>query len=596
MDTKEQIKRRVSIVEVAGIYADLKPAGKYYKALCPLHTEKTPSFYVYPEKENFACYGCNKFGDIFTLTQEMENLTFVEAMNFLIDKFHIQVEKTGGKKTSSTAAFAGINEIAMKHFRENLFDSPEGKKASEYLRQRGITPEVIDLFSLGYAENRWDGLCNYLQRKNVNVPAAKAEELGLLIRNQQRNSLYDRFRGRVMFPIFSESGALIAFGGRTIFDEPAKYLNSPDTPVYKKGYHLYGFSQAKNAIRESKKVILVEGYFDVVSLYQNGVQNAVASLGTALTENQVNLLKRFAETMYICYDSDKAGVEASMRAIEKMFEQNINPRVVSVPGAKDPDDFIRQQGLKAFNEVLESSRDAIKFLIDHEAGKVDMKAPEQMSRAAERTIGYIEKFHDQIVRDKYIEIAADYFKVQEKQLANLRKGGHAPKGSGAPQPVGQLVITPAERMFLQAILAMPVLIEGLDHAVMEKLAGIMASRNLIILLLQHYSPRTAHIENLPALNRKLTPPEQAELRAIYDSAGDLEQDRRILEQKVRNAVGTFGDMWIEHEFRRVEQRIKIAERENNTQEVLRLLGKKIEYKRNIDQKRREKKEKEKKVS
>ncbi len=375
MDIRDQIKRRVSIMETAALYVELKPAGKYYKALCPFHTEKTPSFFVNPEKDTFTCYGCNKFGDIFTLVQEIENISFPEAMNFLIEKFNVPVEKIDRHKTTDTDVYASINEIALKYFKDNLYDSPEGKEAFQYLKQRGIGQETIQLFSLGYAENKWDGLYNYLKEKSCDM--TKAEELGLVIQNPQKNSIYDRFRGRIIFPIFSESGALIAFGGRTIFNDSNKYLNSPDTPLYKKSNHLYGFNQAKHAIREHKYSILVEGYFDVVSLYQNGVKNTVASLGTALTENQIYLLKRFSSTIYVYYDSDKAGIAAAIRAIEKMFEQNINPNIITDADAKDPDDFIRKKGLKAFNQLVDHSTDGFRFLIDQIAQEYDLKIPEK---------------------------------------------------------------------------------------------------------------------------------------------------------------------------------------------------------------------------
>ncbi|MDQ1355307.1 MAG: primase, partial [Acidobacteriota bacterium] len=263
MDVRDQIKSRLSITEVAGLYVDLKPAGKNLKALCPFHTEKTPSFFVMPDKNTFTCFGCNKFGDIFTLVQEMEHMSFPEAMNFLTEKFNIPVDKTNRQKSIPTDVYTSINEIALKYFKDNLSDSPESKQAVNYLRQRGITDDTIRLFSLGYAENKWDGLSNHLRQQSCDM--AKAVELGLVIRNPQKNSVYDRFRGRIIFPIYSESGALIAFGGRTIFDDPSKYLNSPDTPLYKKSNHLYGFNRAKDMIREKKSVILVEGYFDMVS-------------------------------------------------------------------------------------------------------------------------------------------------------------------------------------------------------------------------------------------------------------------------------------------------------------------------------------------
>ncbi len=575
MDVKDQIKRRVSITDVAALYVDLKPAGKYLKALCPFHTEKTPSFFVMPEKDSFSCYGCNKFGDIFTMVMEMENIAFPEAVNFLIDKFHVQVDKSARRKSTATDVYVRINDMAGKYFKDNLYDSPEGKNALDYLRKRGIGEETIQLFSLGYAENKWDGLYNFLREHSCDIP--KAVELGLLIQNPQKNNrIYDRFRGRIIFPIFSESGALVAFGGRTIFDEPNKYLNSPDTPLYKKSKHLYGFNIAKKDIREKKDSILVEGYFDMVSLYQNGVKNAVASLGTALTESQIYLLKRFSDTIYICYDSDKAGITAAVRGIEKMFEQNINPRIVSTTEAKDPDDFIREKGLKAFLELQAQSPGGFKFLLDNIARKYDLKIPERKKQAVDSMMGFVDKFSDPIVRGEYVRMAADFFKVDEKLLKSNNKER---KNDRTGEPVKGLEITPAERIFLQSVFTLPELMAEIKGLFDEKLLSVLASRNIIRLLLENYNPASQSIDNTTGISEQLSDAERVEFRNIFESGGHGKNgiDRADLEQKVETAVLKFVDLKNKLETRQIDQQIKIAERENNVNEVLRLMKEKNQF-------------------
>ncbi|MEN8223545.1 MAG: DNA primase, partial [Acidobacteriota bacterium] len=342
MEIKDQIKRSVSITDVVQSYGlDLKPAGKNYKALCPFHTEKTPSFFVKPESDSFACYGCNKFGDIFTFVQNIENVGFVEAMNLLIERFNIPVEKKKGFNYSKEKKYSLINETALKYFSDNLSGAGEGQRAMKYLKDRSISQETIKDFSLGYSLNKWDGLLTFL--KNESLDLDMCVELGLLVRNN-KGELYDRFRGRIIFPIFSESGNSIGFGGRTISDDKVKYLNSPETPLFNKGKNLYGFSMTRQYMREKKYSILVEGYFDVISLYQHGIKNVSASLGTALTPGQIHLLRRASDEIFIGYDSDNAGVEATVRGIERMFEQNLNPRIISFRGEKDPDDFIRKHG------------------------------------------------------------------------------------------------------------------------------------------------------------------------------------------------------------------------------------------------------------
>jgi DNA primase len=557
-------------METAALYVELKPAGKYYKALCPFHTEKTPSFFVNPEKDTFTCYGCNKFGDIFTLVQEIENISFPEAMNFLIEKFNVPVEKIDRHKTTDTDVYASINEIALKYFRDNLYDSPEGKEALQYLKQRGIGQETIQLFSLGYAENKWDGLYNYLKEKSCDM--IKAEELGLVIQNPQKNSIYDRFRGRIIFPIFSESGALIAFGGRTIFNDSNKYLNSPDTPLYKKSNHLYGFNQAKYAIREHKYSILVEGYFDMVSLYQNGVKNTVASLGTALTENQIYLLKRFSSTIYIYYDSDKAGIAAAIRAIEKMFEQNINPNIITDADAKDPDDFIRKKGLKAFNQLVNHSTDGFRFLINQIAQEYDLKIPEKKNQAIEKIINFVDKFNEPIIKDEYIRMVADFFRVDEKNIKSKRKTDLSSEKS-----IKGLVITPAERIFLQSILAMPELIDRFKGVISDKVLSALVSRNIIRLLLQNYNPHTKEIDDYGKILEKLSEPERVEIMNIFDTSKNIAKEKTVLDQEAESSVSKLIDIFNKQEFRRIDQRIKIAERENNIEEVLRLMNEKNKY-------------------
>jgi len=570
MDIRDQIKRRVSIIETAALYVELKPAGKYYKALCPFHTEKTPSFFVNPEKDTFTCYGCNKFGDIFTLVQEIENISFPEAMNFLIEKFNVPVEKISRHKTSSTDVYTRINDIALKYFRDNLYDIPEGKEALQYLKQRGIGQEIIQLFSLGYAENKWDSLYNHLKEKSCDM--TKAEELGLVIRNPQKNSVYDRFRGRIIFPIFSESGALIAFGGRTIFNDSNKYLNSPDTPLYKKSNHLYGFNQAKQAIREHKYSILVEGYFDVVSLYQNGVKNTVASLGTALTENQIYLLKRFSSNIYIYYDSDKAGIAAAIRAIEKMFEQNINPNIIADADAKDPDDFIRKKGLKAFNQLVGHSTGGFQFLINQIAQEYDLKMPEKKSQAIEKIMNFVDKFNDPIIKDGYKRMVADFFRVDEKNIISRKK-----TDLPSDKSVKGLVITPAERIFLQSILTMPELIDKFKGVLSDKVLSALVSRNIIRLLLQNYNPHTKEIDDYGKILEQLSEPERVEFMNIFDTSRNTEKEETALDQEAESSVSKLIDIFNKQEFKRIDQRIKIAERENNIEEVLRLMKEKNKY-------------------
>jgi DNA primase len=345
--------------------------------------------------------------------------------------------------------------------------------------------------------------------------------------------------------------------------------------LYKKSNHLYGFNQAKRAIRENKHSILVEGYFDVVSLFQNGVKNVVASLGTALTENQIYLLKRFSDTIYIYYDNDKAGIAAAIRAIEKMFEQDINPYIVSDADAKDPDDFIREQGLKAFNQLVDRSTDGFRYLVDRIAREYDLKIPERKNQAIKKIMNFVDKFNEPIVKDEYKRMVADFFRVDEKKIESKIKND----GSGK-NVVKRLLITPAERIFLQSLLAMPELIENIKGALSDKLLSALASRNIIRMLLQNYNPHTKEIDDYGKILEQLSEPEQAEFMNIFDTSKNIEKDKITLEQEAKSSVLKFTDLFNKQEFKRIGQRIKIAERENNIEEALRLMKEKNKYIKN----------------
>jgi DNA primase len=576
MDAKEQIKRSVSITEVVSLYVDLKPAGKYLKALCPFHTEKTPSFFVMPDKDTFSCYGCNKFGDIFTFVQEIENLNFTEAMNFLIEKFNIPVERDKIRSGFKKDVYAKINQRAMKYFRDNLLDSPRGKKALEYLAKRGISRDTTELFSLGFAQNQWDGLYDYLRKHSCDI--GKAIELGLLIKSHNHR-IYDRFRGRIIFPIFSESDphTPIAFGGRTIFDDPSKYLNSPDTPLYKKSKHLYGFHLSKKSIRETKYAVLVEGYFDVVSLYQYGIENVVASLGTALTENQVYLLKRFSEKVYIFYDSDKAGIDATLRGIEKMFEQNMNPGIIVLNNtdAKDPDDFIKGHGVNAFHQLLENAINGFKFLIQHMTRVYDLRIPEKKNDAVLGVMNVVGKISEPIIRNEYTRMVADFFGIDESLLKSRKKGSAAVNGLQALSK--RLGITLAERVFLENILAVPELISEVRELLTNELLSVLVSKNIIRLLLRQYDEEKKEIQDFNKISGELSDAEREEFRDAFDRAADAKKDQDQVEKEIESCILEFQAISNKREVRRIDQEIKIAARENNIEMVQQLIRKKTKY-------------------
>jgi DNA primase len=577
MDFKEKIKEQISIVDVASLYVSLKPAGKNFKALCPFHSEKTPSFFVMPEKNSFSCFGCNRFGDIFTMVQEMENISFVEAMHFLADKFNIPIEK-GRSQAVKKDDYLQLNEIALEFFKESLFSSAAGKSALDYLGRRGLKRETIELFSLGYAPDAWDGLAGRLRQKQA--PLDKAVELGLLVQNE-KGRIYDRFRGRVIFPIFSETGAILAFGGRMVLDDPvgasgaspvgAKYLNSPDSPVYKKGNHLFGFHLSKNHMKEEKAGLLVEGYLDMISLYQAGFRYAAASLGTALTEKQIHLLKRFCGQIHLFYDRDAAGEAATIRNIEKFFEQNVNPRIVVIEGAKDPDEFIRSQGATALRDALQRTEDGFNFLLNKAAREFDLSDPAGKRLGLDQALGAVGRISDPIIRDEYVQRLASFFQVRA-DLIQLDAAGARTAAAPATEHAAPLEISLMEEKILEAILRVPEVVPEIREFFSEELLAALAGRNIIRQLFSSYAKHNEF--RFSEIYRQLSPAEKARLNDVFAKKMLMSKERSEIEKDIITGINNFQRKLVLNRTRLLNQEIAAAERERNSDKLQQLMKQK----------------------
>lgn len=573
MDSKDQIKEHISIVDVASLYVNLKPAGKNFKALCPFHTEKTPSFFVMPDKNSFSCFGCHRFGDIFTMVQEMENLTFVEAMHFLADKFNIPLEKSHFNSVKKDD-YLQLNELALEFFKKSLMGGSEGKTAQAYLQKRGLNHETIELFSLGYAPDSWEGLSGYLRQKKA--PLDKAVELGLLVRNE-KNRIYDRFRGRIIFPIFSETGAILAFGGRAVIDDAAsgtgaapvgaKYLNSPDSPVYKKGNHLFGFHLSKNAMKEEKAGLLVEGYLDMITLYQAGFRQVAASLGTALTEKQIHLLKRFCNQIHLFYDRDAAGEAATIRNIEKMFEQNVNPRIVVIEGAKDPDEFIRSRGADSLREALQSTKDGFNFLLEKAEREFGKSDPASKRRGLDMALAAIGKISDPIIRDEYVQRTASFFQVRADLIQLEIPSGQKLEGSAAP-----LEISLMEEKILEALLRVPDVIPEIREFFSDELLASLASRNI---LRQLFAAFEKYRElRFAEVVQRLSAAEKARLNDVFAKKTQIKKERSETEKDIVTAINNFQKKLAQNKLKLLNQDIAVAEREKNQDKLKRLMKQK----------------------
>jgi DNA primase len=437
MEIIDQVRQAANIVEIASQYTTLKARGRKHVGLCPFHSEKTPSFTVDSEKNLFHCFGCGVGGDVFSLVMEKENLTFPEALKFLADKYHIALpeqRRISPQALKLEEQIFKINETVLAFFKKNLLNTQEGKKALEYLKKRGIPDAVIQEFKLGYALNTWDALTAFFKTKGV-APSL-LEKAGLVLPGKKAGEYYDRFRGRVIFPIFGLTGKIAGFGGRALFDQEPKYLNSPETPVYAKGQMLYGLNFSKDAIRTAGEAILVEGYTDFLSLYRSGFKNCVASLGTALTPRQVGLVQRFAPRIVVNYDGDAAGRTAALRAVPICFEKGVETRVLVLPDNLDPDGFIEKRGRDAYLALKDAAATGLQFVIDASVEGKRMSVPEVKAKVLRAVLEVIDAIPDAIVRSEYLTQAAQQLKADEAILRAMSGGGKtAEKAESADRPL-----------------------------------------------------------------------------------------------------------------------------------------------------------------
>lgn len=359
-----EVRERTDIVQVIGEYVRLIPSGKTYKALCPFHQEKTPSFYVVPDKQIFHCFGCGKGGSVFKFLMEVEKFSFPESVKFLAGRAGIripeEIDPDGDRKAH---LFKALEEAAI-FFQTQLKETKTGLSARNYLKSRNIDLEIVQQFGIGYAPDSWNALSGRCTRNRKSAEAF--ESLGLIKARSEGDSYFDIFRNRIMIPIRDLHGRIAAFGGRTIAgSDGPKYLNSPESLIFNKGRLLFNFKDALPAIRRLDSVIVVEGYLDVISLVRHGFKNVVASLGTSITADQISILARNCKTVYFSYDADTAGQKAMLRAITLQKDTPLDARIISFPDAKDdPDSFVRREGSAAFQSLLDNSKDIYSFLIE----------------------------------------------------------------------------------------------------------------------------------------------------------------------------------------------------------------------------------------
>jgi DNA primase len=467
--TLDEIRDRVSIASLVGERIPLKRSGRNFKANCPFHKEKTPSFMVSDDKGIYHCFGCGEGGDVFEFVKKFDGVSFSDAVRYIASKAGIEVEEerdSGARAREEEASrrrrlFLRVNEIAREHFQGRLAEPQAGSGAREYLQSRGITDEYSKQHMLGLADDSWDRLTAKLSEKNV--PLELAEQLGLL-KKRDSGGYYDFFRGRLMFPILTPRGETIGFGGRALSDggDAAKYINSPDSPIYHKSASVYGLDRSAGAIRSSDQVVLVEGYMDFIALHQSGIENVAAPLGTALTQGHVSMLARYTRNMVLVFDGDEAGKRACMRALAVFIDSGIMPRVVVLPAGEDPDSVVRNEGADAMRARIERARPLFEYFVEIVVQDTGLDSAGK-GEALRRIVPMLRRVTDPVDASVLKQHLVRRLDVAEDVIERaLRAGGRSTNVAVASAPVKSTVDATAtsaeriaERLLVETVLRHP---------------------------------------------------------------------------------------------------------------------------------------------
>jgi DNA primase len=427
-----EVRERAAILEVVSDYVGLKKAGTNYLGLCPFHAEKTPSFTVNPVKGMFHCFGCGVGGDVVSFVMRMEGLPFPEALRVLARRVGVEIVER--PLTAREKRFADeretlyqLYEIATRFYEKVLLEDAAGERVRAYLRRRGVDGETTRAYRLGFAPDTWDSLAHYLEQQKV--PLEAAEKAGLL-RQREQGGYYDGFRNRLLFPISDIQGRPIGFGGRVLDDALPKYLNSPESPVYRKSDVLFGLGMAKHAIREKGAAFIVEGYFDHLALFRAGIRNVVATCGTALTVGHLKTIRRFADKAYLLFDGDSAGKKATVRSMDIFLEEQIPALVVQMPAGEDPDTYLEKYGVDSFSKIVADAQPIIEFFFKDLCRQTDISGVGGKIAVLDELAPRLRKIVDSVERDLYVREIARFLAVEEKDVR--RKLGKGASGSTMP--------------------------------------------------------------------------------------------------------------------------------------------------------------------
>ena len=580
MDFVEQVKSSVDIVKVIGEHVRLKKlggSGKYI-GICPFHQEKTPSFNVHAAHQYYKCFGCGVGGDLFKFVMEIERVTFFEALKMVAERNGIPMPKRAEYSDPESKLRGGLlamHEIAAETFQKNL-KSPAGAGARAYLAKRGVTAEQVDEFGLGFSLDSWDQITRTLQEERF--PADQLESSGLVMRRQE-GGFYDRFRGRLMFPIHNETGKVIAFGGRAIKegDEP-KYLNSAETEIYKKSFVLYNLHRAKETVRKQEHVVLVEGYMDAIGVYSAGVREVVASCGTALTNTQVRALKKHTTSIVVNFDPDSAGSNAAAKSIQMLLEEGMRVKVLELDGGLDPDEYVKQNGAEGYREKLKRATGYFHWLADRARRKFDMNSSEGRIAGLQFLLPAIQRVSDKLERATIAEEVASYLGVDRGLVLEQFRKIATERGAPSPKAAAPRVPS-AERLLLNALLVSP----EARAAVLPRLFELQVFQRLtartIFEVLASVSAE-GNALNFADLESRL-PDRDRDLLAGVVFADEMSEDGNALDQAMQCLRALEAQ---EREMRRssLREKIRTAERNGKFDEAMVLMEEfnRFELKRN----------------
>ena len=567
MEFVEQLKSAVDIVSIIGEYVRLRKSSAYrYTGLCPFHSEKTPSFSVHASKQFYHCFGCHAHGDVLKFVMDIEGVSFYEALKSLAERYGIPMPRRSqfsDEDSRRRSALFQMHELAQEQFRRNL-QGPAGEAAGAYLARRGVAAETAEEFGLGYSEGSGSALTRLLQQHGFSADLLEASGL---VGKRQDGSFYDRFRNRLMFPIHNEKGKIIAYGGRALAagDEP-KYLNSPETPIYKKSYVLYNLHRAKDVIRKEERSILVEGYMDAIGVTAAGFRPVVASCGTALTTQQVQALKRHAQHIVVNFDPDAPGAAAAQRSIDLLLAESMLVRIMELDGGLDPDEYCKQRGAEAYGARLREAKGYFLWLADRARARHDVRTTEGVVAVLQSLLPALKRINDRMERLAVAENLASYIGVERGVVLDTFRKSVAERQEKAIEPPKELVRAD-EKGLIQVLLSeidgREQLIEELDNAaILDRLT----TRRIFQAIRAVYA--SGGSLDFHAVNARLEEGDQnlvAELLLSPEadaSEQNLDYGWRCLKSLMRS----------EEQLRRTEMksRIKQAEREGNVLEALRL--------------------------